>query len=164
MQVCVGDVGSVSWAPISSLFISIVLLRAFPPPMQCLLTTSKFTPVCLTLRRVLCHPSWNVFNVMLTHCSLPRSPGDLAISMNRKKCAVIRFAGRNHEPNSLQYFLDRHAIPVVMGVATGGASRGRAPPFCLSGGAGPPNFLRVLTITATVRERETYALGSQRLA
>ena len=27
-----------------------------------------------------------------------------------------------------------------MGVATGGASRGRAPPLCLSGGAGPPNF------------------------
>ena len=32
-----------------------------------------------------------------------------------------------------------------MGVATGGASRGRAPPLCLSGrggeGAGPPNLL-----------------------
>ena len=39
-----------------------------------------------------------------------------------------------------------HSVSVnTMGVATGGASRGRAPPFCLSGGAGPPNFLRVLT-------------------
>ena len=47
-----------------------------------------------------------------------------------------------------------------MGVATGGASRGRAPPFCLSGGAGPPNFLRVLIITAPVRERETYTHGA----
>ena len=47
-----------------------------------------------------------------------------------------------------------------MGVATGGASRGRAPPLCLSGGAGPPNFFRVLIIGATVEresERETYA-------
>ena len=47
-------------------------------------------------------------------------------------------------------------LPVAalcMGVATGGASRSRAPPFCLSGGAGPPNFLRVLIISATVRAR-----------
>ena len=33
-----------------------------------------------------------------------------------------------------------YPVPPNMGVATGGASRGRAPPFRLSGGAGPPNF------------------------